>query len=92
MWMMLNHYTPDDFVIASGETHSIRGFCEYVFSKLNLNYSDYVTINEKFLRKEELPYLRGDAYKAKLILDWTPEYSFEDTINEMITYWQEELG
>jgi GDPmannose 4,6-dehydratase len=92
MFMILNHVKADDFVIATGETHSIRELCDYVFKSLGLDYTQYVVQNPKFMRAEELPYLRGDCTRAKLILGWSPEYSFEDTIKEMIDNWMKILA
>ena len=86
LWHVMNVYAVqgfNDFVIATGETRSVRDMCKYVFTKLNLNYEDYITQNEKYLRPEELPYLKGDATKAKTILKWKPEYTFEKLVNEM---------
>lgn len=87
MHMILNHHTPDDFVVATGETHSIRNVCEVAFSELGLNYKDYVIQNPKFLRPEELPYLCGDSTKIRKTLGWSPEYSFIEIIQEMIAHW-----
>jgi GDPmannose 4,6-dehydratase len=87
MCMMLDWTTPDDFVIATGEPHSIREICEYVFAKLNLNYLDYVTINPKFFRPEELDYLCGDASKARKILGWEPQAGFYSILDEMLQYY-----
>ena len=87
MNMILNHTKPDDFVISTMETHSVRDMCEYVFGKLELNYDDYVVQNPKYLRAEELPYLRGDSTKARTILNWQPEYTFESLIDDMIKHW-----
>jgi GDPmannose 4,6-dehydratase len=66
--------------------------CEYVFSKLGLNYLDYVTQNKSFLRPEELPYLRGDASLIRERLGWAPTISFEEMMDEMISFWQRELS
>jgi GDPmannose 4,6-dehydratase len=60
--------------------------CEYVFSKLGLDYNQYVTQNEKFLRPEELPYLKGDSTRVRQ-LGWKPEYTFESMMDEMIEFW-----
>ncbi len=87
MHLIVNHDTPDDFVVATGETRSIREVCEYVFRKLGMDYKDYLIINPKYYRTEELPYLRGDSTKIRQTLGWKPEYSFEDIIGEMITKW-----
>lgn len=86
MHLILSHSAPDDFVISTGETHSIRDLCKLVFSKLNLNYEDYVKINPKFVRPEELNYLCGDSSKSKEILGWKPEYSFEQLVDEMLEH------
>jgi GDPmannose 4,6-dehydratase len=87
MHLILNHNEPDDFVISTGKTNSVRDLCKIVFSKLNLNYEDYVNINPKFVRPEELNYLCGDSSKSKKILGWKPEYSFETLIEEMLEYY-----
>ena len=84
MWMILQHNEPDDFVLASGETHSIEEFCDIVFTKLGMNYKDYVEIDPKFYRPQELEYLKGDYFKALTVLGWQPEMSFDDLIKEMI--------
>lgn len=84
MWMMLQHDTPDDFVCAMGESHSVRDLCELVFSKLGMNYEDYITIDPKYFRPTELTDLKGDCTKLKKELGWEPEYSFEDMIEEMV--------
>lgn len=91
MHMILNHDIPDDFVVATGETHSVREMCDIVFCHLNLDYKDYVTQNPKFMRPEELPYLRGDSSKIRKVLGWEPEYSFEDTMKEMCDHWLDVL-
>lgn len=85
MHMILNHPTPEEFIIATGETHSVRDLCEVVFSKLGLDYKDYIVQNEKYMRPEELRYLKGDPSKAKEVLGWTPDYTFETMIEEMIS-------
>ena len=60
--------------------------CEYVFKKLNLNYEDYITQNQKFLRPEELKYLKGDSTRMRE-LGWKPEYTFESMMDEMVEFW-----
>lgn len=87
MHLILQQDTPDDWVVATGETRSVRDMCEYVFGKLELNYEDYVIQNEKFLRPEELPYLKGDSSRIRNILGWKPEYTFNQTMDEMIEHW-----
>lgn len=91
MHMIINHNTPDDFVVSTMETHSVREMVDYVFKKLNLNYEDYVVQNPKFLRPEELNYLKGDSTKARKVLGWKPEYTFEMLMDEMIEYWDREI-
>jgi GDPmannose 4,6-dehydratase len=87
MHAIINHSEADDFVVATGETRSVRDMCEYVFSKLGLDYRQWVVQNQKHLRPEELPYLKGDATRAKTILGWEPEYTFETMMDEMIEHW-----
>ena len=89
MNMILNHDIPDDFVVASGETHSIRDLCDIVFSKLGLDYKKYVVQNKKYIRPEELKYLRGDAKKISTTLKWRAEYTFEKLIDEMLQFWKD---
>ena len=91
MHMILNHDTPDEFIVATGETHSVRDLCETVFGKLGMNYKDYVVQNPKYMRPEELKYLKGDSSKATSVLGWTPEYTFESMLEEMIDRWEKEL-
>ena len=91
MHMIINHDTPEEFIVATGVTHSVRDLCDKVFSKLDLDYRKYVTQNKKYMRPEELKYLKGDASKAKNILGWNPEYTFDTMIDEMILRWENEL-
>lgn len=86
MHMIINHKEPDDFVVATGDAHSIRELCEYVFSKLDLDYKDYVIQNPNYLRPQELNYLKGDSSKIREVLNWKPEYSFELLLDEMIEH------
>ena len=85
-YLILNHNDADDFVIATGKTNSIRDLCKLVFSKLNLNYEDYVKVNPKYIRPEELNYLCGDSSKSRKVLGWKPEYSFETLVDDMLEY------
>jgi GDPmannose 4,6-dehydratase len=89
MHLILQQSEPDDWVVATGETRSVRDMCKYVFGKLELNYEDYVIQNQKFLRPEELPYLKGDSTKIRTELGWQPEYTFEMMMDEMIESWME---
>ncbi|MCP3875274.1 MAG: GDP-mannose 4,6-dehydratase [Desulfobacteraceae bacterium] len=84
MWLMLQQEEPDDFVVATGETHSVREFVERAFELLNLDYKQYVVEDPLFYRPAEVDILLGDASKAKTKLGWEPEYSFEDLIQEMV--------
>ena len=74
-----------------GGNHSGSLAREVVFSKLNLDYQDYVIQNPKFMRPEELKYLKGDPSKASKVLEWKPEYTFSSMIDEMILKWEKEL-
>lgn len=87
MWEILQLDEPDDFVCSTGVSHSVRDLCEYVFGKLELNWADYVTQDEKFLRPEELRDLKGDSSKLINKTGWSHEYSFETMLDEMIDYW-----
>ena len=91
MWLMLQQDNPDDFVLATGETRMVRDLVDYVFNKLELDYEKYVKTDKKFERAEELHYLRGDASKARNILGWETEYTFETMLDEMIDYWLNKL-
>jgi GDPmannose 4,6-dehydratase len=91
MVKILEHDVADDWVVATGETRSIRQLVELVFSRLDLNYKDYVIQDTKFMRPEELQYLRGDASKIKNELGWQPETSFEEMIDEMLEFWLSNL-
>lgn len=84
MVMILNHELPDDFVVATGQTHTVRELVSGVFERLNLNYLDFVVQNPKYLRPEELPYLKGDATKVRSVLGWEPQVSFDQLIDEMV--------
>ena len=87
MHMIMNHTEPDDFVCATGVTNSVGDMCKYVFNKLDMDYKDYVTQDPRFMRAEELKYLRGDSTKLRQTLGWKPEYTFETLMDEMIEHW-----
>jgi GDPmannose 4,6-dehydratase len=87
MHLILQSETPSDWVVATGETRSVRDMCLYVFSKLGLDYREHVVQNAKFLRPQELDYLRGDSTKIRTELNWRPEYTFESLMDEMIEFW-----
>ena len=84
MWMMLQQDKPDDYVCATGISHSVRDCCQYVFGKLKLDYKDYVVLDEKYLRPEELHDLKGDATKIREELGWEPKYTFEKLMDDML--------
>jgi GDPmannose 4,6-dehydratase len=83
-WMMLQQDRPDDYVIATGQTHSVRRCCEVAFGHVGLDYTDYVVQDERFMRPAEVDLLVGDASKAKEVLGWRPETSFEDLVSMMV--------
>jgi len=84
MWLMLQQEKPDDFVIATGETHSVRDFAEKVFAKLDLDYKKYVAVDPRYFRPTEVDVLLGDCSKAKKILGWQPKVTFDELIDMMI--------
>jgi GDPmannose 4,6-dehydratase len=84
MWMMLQQEKPDDYVICSGMTHSVREFCDLAFSHLGLNYEDHVVVDEQFFRPAEVDLLVGDYGKAKRVLAWEPSTSFKDLVTMMV--------
>jgi GDPmannose 4,6-dehydratase len=92
MWLMLQDETPDDYVCATGISHSVRELCDYTFSKLGLDYTEYVKQDQKHFRPEELNDLKGDSSKLRKKLGWDPKYTFESMIDEMIEYWLEYYG
>jgi GDPmannose 4,6-dehydratase len=84
MWLMLQQDQPDDYVIATGETHSVREFCELAFSYVGLDYRDYVVIDQRFMRPAEVDLLIGDASKARKKLGWQPRTSFTELVQMMV--------
>ena len=84
MYLMLQQETADDFVISTGETHSVREFCELAFGRAGLNYEDYVIVDERFFRPAEVDLLVGDATKARTVLGWEPEVSFAGLVQMMV--------
>lgn len=92
MHLMLQQPEPGDWVVATGETRTVRQMCEHVFSYLGMNYQDYVVQNPKFLRPEELPYLKGDSTKIRTELGWKPVYTFESMMEEMVDHWMKVLS
>jgi len=92
MHMIINHNKPDDFVVATGKTNSVRDMVNFVFKSLELDPLKYVRQNPKYLRPEELKYLRGDCSKLKETFNWEPEYNFESLMDEMIEFWMKEIN
>ena len=84
MWLILKQERPDDYVIATGETHSVREFAERVFAKLGLDYLKHVVIDPKYFRPTEVDVLLGDATKANRILNWRPKVGFDQLIDMMV--------
>ena len=87
MHLILQLDQPDDFVCATGISHTVRELCEYAFAELDLDYTEYVSLHEKFLRPEELTFLKGDPSKLIKATGWKLEYTFESMITEMVEYW-----
>lgn len=84
MWLMLQQDQPEDYVIATGETHSVREFCELAFGYVGLDYRDYVVIDQRFMRPAEVDLLIGDATKARQKLGWKPRTSFPELVQMMV--------
>ena len=84
MWKMMQHDTPEDWVIATGETHTVADFAKAAFEVVNLNFEEYVQTSEKYLRPNEVDYLLGDPSKAKQKLNWEPTTSFNDLVEMMV--------
>lgn len=85
-WLMMQQNKPDDFVIATGELHSVKDICKIAFTALGLNYKNYVVVKKEFIRKEEPVKLLGSVVKARKILNWKPRVSFEEMIKKMTLY------
>jgi len=84
MWLMLQLEQPDDFVIGTGQMHSVRELCDRAFRRVGLNYQDYVEVDPRFLRPAEVDHLCADSSKAKKLLSWQPEVSFEQLVDMMV--------
>ena len=93
MQVMLQFDRPDDFVFATGQSHSVRELCEYVFKYLDLNYYDHVVVDQQYIRPLELSHLKGDATKfLSKANEFEFEYTFETMLNEIIEYWMEKIN
>jgi GDPmannose 4,6-dehydratase len=84
MWLILQQDKPDDFVIATGESHSVKEFVERAFSTLDLNWQDHVKVDQKFIRPEDIMHLQGNPEKAKSVLNWTPKTKFDQLVEKMV--------
>ncbi|MBC8160070.1 MAG: GDP-mannose 4,6-dehydratase [Roseiflexaceae bacterium] len=84
MWLMLQQDQPGDFVVATGQTQSVRRFCELAFGHVGLDYRDYVVLDERFMRPAEVDLLVGDSSNAREVLGWQPKTSFEDLVQMMV--------
>ncbi len=84
MWRMLQHKRPDDFVLATGESHSVREFCELAFARVKLDWRRFVKLDKRYLRPAEVDHLCGDAAKARRVLGWKPRVTFRELVNLMV--------
>ncbi len=87
MNLIVNHTEPDDFVVSTGVTHSVGDMCNYVFGKLGMTSTDFITQDPRYMRAEELKYLKGDSTKLRNTFGWKPTYTFETMMDEMIEHW-----
>lgn len=87
MWLIMQHDIPEDFVCATGISHSVRQLVDYVFDKLNLNPDNYLKTDSRYYRPEELNDLKGDSTKLRKTLNWAPTYTFETMLDEMLAHW-----
>jgi GDPmannose 4,6-dehydratase len=92
MWLMLQQDQPDDYVVATGETHSVREFAGTAFSLAGLDYERYVRVDPVFYRPAEVNILLGDASKARRVLSWSPKTNFRELVAEMVEHDCELLG
>jgi GDPmannose 4,6-dehydratase len=92
MYLMLQQAEPDDYVVATGETHSVREFCELAFGEVDLDYRDFVTEDPRFFRPAEVDLLVGNASKAANQLGWRPTRTFRQLISEMVANDLEQLS
>lgn len=86
MWLILQHHEPDDFVIATGQSRSVRQFLDAVFGLLNLEWEQYVAVDPRYFRPTEVDRLEGDASKARRVLGWQPRVSFDDLVRRMVDH------
>ena len=86
MWLMLQQDHPDDYIVATGETHSVHEFLELAFGRLDLDYRDFVEFDPKYTRPSEVDVLLGDASKARKVLGWEPEVDFPSLVRMMVDH------
>jgi GDPmannose 4,6-dehydratase len=84
MWLAMQAPNADDFVVATGESHTVRELCEVAFSRAGLDYREFVTLDPRYLRPAEVDALRGDATKARTTLGWKPSVTFRELIHMMV--------
>ncbi len=84
MWMMMQNDVPDDYVVATGESHSVRDFCREAFAYVGLNFEDHITVDKKFMRPRDVMHLEGDASKARRELGWQPRTTFRELVHLMV--------
>ena len=84
MWRILQHHEPDDFVISTGETHTVKDFVKEVFELFGLDWEDFVEISDRYKRPAEVPALLGDGSKIKRILNWEPKTKFKELVKMMV--------
>jgi GDPmannose 4,6-dehydratase len=91
MRLILNYKIPRNWIVATGESYSVKDLITYVFKKLDLNFNKHVVVNQKYIRPHELNFLRGDSKETRSKLKWKPSYTFEAMIDEMLNHWIEKL-
>ena len=84
MWLMMQHEVADDWVVATGETYTVRDFAKAAFDYVNLNYEDYVQTSEKYFRPNEVNHLLGDSNKIRKQLGWEPKHNFNELVQMMV--------
>jgi len=92
MWLMLQHDVPEDYVVATGEMHSVRELVDVAFGLVNLDFEDYVKIDERYIRPTEVDQLLGDATKARDVLGWQPKVGFRELIRLMLAHDLRDFG
>jgi GDPmannose 4,6-dehydratase len=84
MWLMLQQDEPDDYVVATDETHSVREFCEKAFGRVGMDYRDFIEIDPRYFRPAEVDLLLGSSAKARAKLGWKPRCSFDELVARMV--------